>query len=128
MVIKQAILTPSVRAQHEHRFTSTNTKHPELLELPDAMVALAATAVYAALIEYRTTGERQVINFTEAAYEDTYRNHLKTLADTRAYAPVATHRLLHRLYLEAMDTHAAQPAAGSSSTLVNLIDVPGDEF
>ncbi|KAJ7302214.1 hypothetical protein DFH08DRAFT_826835 [Mycena albidolilacea] len=55
-------------------------------------------SIYAALVEYRLTGEHQNINFTEAAYEDTYRNHIKTLADTRTYAPVALHKVLHALY------------------------------
>jgi hypothetical protein len=54
--------------------------------------------LYAALREYRTTGERQVIVFTEGAYEDTYRNHMKTLADTRDAAPVALHKVLHGLF------------------------------
>jgi hypothetical protein len=54
--------------------------------------------LYAALQEYRTTGERQVIAFTEGAYEDTYRNHMKTLADTRDAAPIALHKVLHGLF------------------------------
>ncbi|KAJ7804030.1 hypothetical protein B0H14DRAFT_3486785 [Mycena olivaceomarginata] len=81
--------------------------------------------VYATLVEYRTTGERQPINFTEAAYEDTYRNHMKSLAETRVYAPKALGRVLHRLYLETTETKSAQSSAGSSATLINLVDIPG---
>ncbi|KAJ7736002.1 hypothetical protein B0H14DRAFT_2639067 [Mycena olivaceomarginata] len=76
--------------------------------------------VYATLVEYRTTGERQPINFTKAAYKDTYRNHMKSLADTRVYAPKALGRVLHRLYIETIETKSAQPSAGSSATLINL--------
>ncbi|KAJ7850157.1 hypothetical protein B0H14DRAFT_3452078 [Mycena olivaceomarginata] len=85
--------------------------------LTDAMVCIATTAVYATLVEYCTTGERQPINFTEAAYEDTCRNHMKTIADTRVYALKALGQVLHRLYLETTETKSAQPSAGSSSTL-----------
>jgi hypothetical protein len=56
--------------------------------------------VYASLVEYRATGERQNIPFTEGAYEDTYENHMKTLADTRDYAPVALHKVLHGLFTQ----------------------------
>ncbi|KAJ6549963.1 hypothetical protein B0H19DRAFT_850672, partial [Mycena capillaripes] len=79
-------------------FASTSANHPDRAELPDAMVCLAATAVYGALVEYRATGILQNIPFTEGAYEDIYRNHMRTLSDTRAAAPVALHRVLHKLY------------------------------
>ncbi|KAJ7347281.1 hypothetical protein DFH08DRAFT_809039 [Mycena albidolilacea] len=124
-VIKQAILTSAFKAQVDHLFASTNPDYPECLELPDAMICIAITAVYATLVEYCTTGERQAINFTEAAYEDTYRNHMKTLADTRGYAPNALHQVLHRLYLETIETKSVQPLAGISATLINLVDIPG---
>ncbi|KAJ7712785.1 hypothetical protein B0H14DRAFT_3637376 [Mycena olivaceomarginata] len=124
-VIKQAILTGAFKAQVEHLFVSTNPDYPDRLELPDAMVCIATTAVYATLVEYRTTGECQPINFTEAAYEDTYRNHMKSLADTRVYAPKALGRVFHRLYIETIETKSAQPSAGSSATLINLVDIPG---
>ncbi|KAJ7798143.1 hypothetical protein B0H13DRAFT_2391775 [Mycena leptocephala] len=72
-VIKDGVFTRNFKAHNMHLFNSSSKKHPKQLELPDAMVALAATALYASLLEYRTTGERQTIAFTEGAYEDTYR-------------------------------------------------------
>ncbi|KAJ7826100.1 hypothetical protein B0H14DRAFT_3467889 [Mycena olivaceomarginata] len=95
-IIKDGVFNRNFKANNMHLFISTSKKHLTHLKLPDAMVALAATAtwhahrysrLYAALLEYRTTGERQVIVFTEGAYEDTYRNHMKTLSDTRDAAP-----------------------------------------
>ncbi|KAJ7918863.1 hypothetical protein B0H13DRAFT_1991135 [Mycena leptocephala] len=121
-VIKQGIFTAKFRAKTVHLLKSTSVKHPERLEIPDATVSLAATAIYAALVEYRLTGEHQLINFTEAAYADTYRNHMKTLADTRDYAGTALHKVLHSLYNNVMQS--VQASAGSSSTLINLVDVP----
>lgn len=44
------------------------------------------------------TGERQPIAFTEDAFEDIYRIHIKTLEDTRAAAPIAMHKVLHQLF------------------------------
>ncbi|KAJ7918098.1 hypothetical protein B0H13DRAFT_1869733 [Mycena leptocephala] len=119
-VIREAVFTRNFKANNMHLFISTSKKHPKQLELPDAMVALVATALYASLMEYRATGERQTIAFTEGAYEDTYRNHMKTLADTRDYAPNALHNVLHRLFNFVTST---QPEAGSSSTLINLVEV-----
>ncbi|KAJ7862971.1 hypothetical protein B0H13DRAFT_1899819 [Mycena leptocephala] len=119
-VIREAVFTRNFKANNMHLFISTSKKHPKQLELPDAMVALVATALYASLMEYRATGERQTIPFTEGAYEDTYRNHMKTLADTRDYAPNALHNVLHRLFNFVTST---QPEAGSSSTLINLVEV-----
>ncbi|KAJ7495703.1 hypothetical protein B0H11DRAFT_2227222 [Mycena galericulata] len=66
-VIKDGISTRNFKSNNMHLFIPTSKKHPKQLELPDAMVALAATAVYAALLEYRTTGERQTIAFTEVS-------------------------------------------------------------
>ncbi|KAJ7730706.1 hypothetical protein DFH07DRAFT_703844, partial [Mycena maculata] len=97
-VIKEGVFNRNFKANNMHLFISTSKKHPRQLELPDAMVALAATAVYASLLEYRATGERQTIAFTEGAYEDTYRNHMKILSDTRDAAPIALHKVLHGLY------------------------------
>ncbi|KAJ7271730.1 hypothetical protein C8J57DRAFT_1226309 [Mycena rebaudengoi] len=88
-VLKQGVLTPQFKTSLPHIFVSTNKQHPYDVELPDAMVALlVATAVCLCFarsmlrlvsIYYRLTGERRSINFTDGEYEDTYRNHMKTL-------------------------------------------------
>ncbi|KAJ7834150.1 hypothetical protein B0H14DRAFT_2591075 [Mycena olivaceomarginata] len=116
-VMKQAVFNRSFKANNMDLFASTSKKHPKQMELPDAMVALTATAVT------RATGERQNIPFTEGAYEDTYENHMKTLADTRDYAPVALHKVLHGLFTQVTDGKSTQPEAGSSATLINLVEV-----
>ncbi|KAJ7098865.1 hypothetical protein C8R44DRAFT_810830 [Mycena epipterygia] len=92
------------------------------------MVAVAATAVYAGLLELRMSGERQPIAFTEDAFEDIYQIHIKTLEDTRDSAPIAMHKVLHQLFRDVTSTaHAAQTSAGSSATLINLVDVPDSD-
>ncbi|KAJ6605727.1 hypothetical protein B0H10DRAFT_603934 [Mycena sp. CBHHK59/15] len=123
-VLKEAVFAGQFKMKNIHLFISTSKKRSGELELPDSMVALGGTALYATLLEYRLTGERQTINFTEGAYEETYRNHMKTLADTRAAAPVALHKVLHSLFNVVTDSKAAMPEAGSSATLINLVDLP----
>ncbi|KAJ7769277.1 hypothetical protein B0H16DRAFT_1452485 [Mycena metata] len=122
VVIKQAVFNRSFKANNMHLFVSTSKAHPKWVELPDAMVALGATAVYASLVEYRATGECQ-----NSAYEDTYKNHMKTLANTRDYAPVALHQVLHGLFKQLIcffsDEKSTQLEAGSSATLINLVEV-----
>jgi hypothetical protein len=46
------------------------------------------------------TGERQPMAFTEDAFEDIYRIHIKTLEDTRKNAKKALHRVLHSLFTD----------------------------
>ncbi|KAJ7336230.1 hypothetical protein DFH08DRAFT_284608 [Mycena albidolilacea] len=124
-VLKKAVFTGQFRTRNLDLFASTSVNHPDRVELPDAMVCLAATAVYGALVEYRATGILQNIPFTEGAYEDIYRNHMRTLIDTRATAPVALHRVLHRLYILVTESTAATATAtGSSFVLINLVEVP----
>ncbi|KAJ6454788.1 hypothetical protein C8R45DRAFT_1188836 [Mycena sanguinolenta] len=117
--------------QNSDRFPARLLTKPNERELPDAMVALAATAVgfsllvYAALVEYRVTGRRQTIAFTEDAYEDTYRNHISTLEDSRKTAPKGVHRILHAMFNEVTDNNnVVHTTSGSSSTLIQLVDVP----
>ncbi|KAJ7467313.1 hypothetical protein B0H11DRAFT_2284430 [Mycena galericulata] len=123
-VLKQGVFTGQFKAKIQHLFISTRKKSPTKVEVPDPMVALAATAIYAALVEYRLTGEHQSINFIEGAYEDTYRNHIKTLTDTRILAGYPLHKVLHRLFNEVTEAKTTQPSAGSSALLINLVDVP----
>ncbi|KAJ7643459.1 hypothetical protein DFH06DRAFT_1333704 [Mycena polygramma] len=123
-LLKKAVFTAQFKAKNLHLFVSTSANHPERLELPDAMVCLGATALYGSLVEYRATGKRQHIPFTEGAYEDVYRNHMKTLSDTRASAPTALRRVMHDLYTLVTETTASAPTAtGSSSVLINLVEV-----
>ncbi|KAJ7125732.1 hypothetical protein C8R46DRAFT_1203168 [Mycena filopes] len=121
-VIKQAAFNHSFKTNNMQHLTSTSTRYPNRKELPYPMVALAGTVIYASLLEYRPTGERININFTEGAYEDTYINHMKTLTETAAWAPKATHQLMHSLFNQITDNKLTHPDAGSSATLINLVE------
>ncbi|KAJ7175570.1 hypothetical protein C8R46DRAFT_1214042 [Mycena filopes] len=126
--LKKSVFTGQFGTKNLNRFTSTNERHPERLEAPDAMVCIGATAVHAALTAYRTTGKYQKIPFTASAYEDVYRNHMRTLSDTRAYSPKALNVVLHRLYDALNESTTATPnASASSSLLINLVEVPDSD-
>ncbi|KAJ7321042.1 hypothetical protein DFH08DRAFT_970337 [Mycena albidolilacea] len=97
-VLKEELFTnPAFVTQNIERFVSKHDKKPNEPELPDPIVAVVATAQYAALCEYRLTGKRQNIPFTENTYEDIYRNHMATLQLTRENAPKSMHDILHSL-------------------------------
>ncbi|KAJ7459974.1 hypothetical protein B0H11DRAFT_2316035 [Mycena galericulata] len=125
-VLKEELFSnASFATQNLDRFPATYIKKPTHRELPDAMVALAATGVYAALVEYRMTGQRQNIAFTEDAYEDTYRNHIATLQQVRSSAPRSLHGVLHGLFKEVTaNAGAVHTTSGSSATLIHLVDMP----
>ncbi|KAJ7810214.1 hypothetical protein B0H14DRAFT_3151326 [Mycena olivaceomarginata] len=101
LVIKEEVFSnTSFMTQNIDHFPTRLPKKPTERELPDPMVALGATAVYASLVEYRMTGRRQNIPFTEDAYEDIYRNHIATLEQTCKNARKGMHRILHELFTE----------------------------
>ncbi|KAJ6492473.1 hypothetical protein C8R47DRAFT_430744 [Mycena vitilis] len=124
-IIKHEIMSSRLlKAQGYDRFPATHPKHPEAREVADPMVSIAATGAFAALSELRLTGERQAIPFSEETFEDIYLIHMKTLEDTRKSAPITTHKVLHQLFNDVTNaTKAVKVAAGSSATLINLVDV-----
>ncbi|KAJ7796042.1 hypothetical protein B0H13DRAFT_2392833 [Mycena leptocephala] len=128
-VIKEEVFSnTSFVIQNVDLFPARIPEKPTERELPDPMVALGATAVYASLVEYRMTGHRQNIPFTEDAYEDIYRNHIATLEEVRKSAPKSIHRILHELFTEVAEGNkVTHTASGSSSTLIQLVDIPDSD-
>ncbi|KAJ7838948.1 hypothetical protein B0H14DRAFT_2788253, partial [Mycena olivaceomarginata] len=125
-VLKEELFTnPAFVTQNIERFVSKHDKKPDEPELPDPVVAVVATAQYAALCEYRLSGKRQNIPFTEDTYEDIYRNHMATLQLTRENAPKSMHDILHTLFKQVTeDNKVSHTSSGSSATLIQLVDVP----
>ncbi|KAJ7177154.1 hypothetical protein C8R46DRAFT_1246573 [Mycena filopes] len=95
--LKKSVFTGQFGTKNLNRFTSTNERHPERLEAPDAMVCIGATAVHAALTAYRATGKP--LN-------------------------VVLHRLYDALN---ESTTATPNASASSSLLINLVEVPDSD-
>ncbi|KAH9991226.1 hypothetical protein BJV77DRAFT_1068369 [Russula vinacea] len=126
----QAIISV-LRDEYFQKLTSFGNANLELFvsahetstepEIPDAMVALVATAVYCALAEWRT-GKRVSASFTQAGYEDVYRGHVSMLQELRNQHPNQCHRIMSALFDTVTDSHShfrSKPTA-SSSTSYNL--------
>ncbi|KAJ7078688.1 hypothetical protein B0H15DRAFT_859884, partial [Mycena belliarum] len=128
-ILKEEVFSSSsFITQNLDRFPATNKKKPEQRELADAMVALSATAVYAALLELRMTGQRQNIAFTEDAYEDTYRNHMESLKQVREKSPIPFHKLMHEFFNDVTTSNqTVHTSSGSSAALIQLGDVPDSD-
>ncbi|KAH9983620.1 hypothetical protein BJV74DRAFT_886681 [Russula compacta] len=112
-----SILREIFPKEHQHLFVSTHKSHPEP-ELPDSMIALAATAAYSALYKWHH-GQCQQISFSQAAYEDVYQGHINTLQQFHKKHPNKCHQVLSTLYVAVMKS-CAQPASASNSALSML--------
>ncbi|KAJ7231112.1 hypothetical protein C8J57DRAFT_1581254 [Mycena rebaudengoi] len=99
-MIKEVVFTNNFAVRYAHLFIASRPKYPEQLEMSAPILGLSGTAIFAGLSEYQNNGTRQVLKFTEGAYENTYRYHCKTLADSRADAPTTTAKLLHAIYAD----------------------------
>ncbi|KAI0245399.1 hypothetical protein BJV78DRAFT_1158670 [Lactifluus subvellereus] len=102
---------------HPEFFKSCHETRPEL-KLPEVMVALAATAVYCTLHEWKN-GQRVNLSFTQAAFKDIYQGHINTLKELWEKHPNQSHRVMSALY-NAVTKSRAQPATASSSALTML--------
>lgn len=84
-------------------------------EVPICMVALVATALYAAIDEWRT-GKHEPTNFSADRYLEPYDGHVYNLEYIRTTKPTAFHTMMAHLY-----THASGRARNSSS--IDAIDI-----
>ncbi|KAN0102384.1 hypothetical protein V8E52_010847 [Russula decolorans] len=87
---------------YAHRFDSKfpRFRGPDgalVREVPEAMLALVATALYAAIHEWRT-GVHQPTDFSTDAYIDAYNGHVGTLNHLRAQRSGAFHVMMADLY------------------------------
>ncbi|KAF8265495.1 hypothetical protein EI94DRAFT_1804293 [Lactarius quietus] len=86
---------PTIVQRNMHLFRSSIDvgNLADELELPPAMVAIAAMAVHASLDEKVTN-----LEFNVDTYEDTYNTHIKTLKEIREKNPPGYHRLMLNLF------------------------------
>ncbi|KAJ8481396.1 hypothetical protein ONZ51_g6033 [Trametes cubensis] len=79
------------------QFVSSLPDKPDEQEIPAAMLALVATALYAA-IEDCKHGHKQPCDFTTNDYSGIYMDHIQTLSDIRVQGPIQYHVLMHGLW------------------------------
>ncbi|KAH8994406.1 hypothetical protein EDB86DRAFT_3078268 [Lactarius hatsudake] len=93
----------SFKARFDYLFTSKSGDNGQMVhEVPIAMVALVATALYASIYEWRT-GVRQVVEFSTTTYFDVYRHHVDTLGFIRDGRDSAFHNMMAKIYTEASE-------------------------
>ncbi|KAH9066102.1 hypothetical protein EDB83DRAFT_2315106 [Lactarius deliciosus] len=91
------------KAQFDYLFTNKSGDNGQMVrEVPIAMVALVAMALYASIYEWRT-GVRQVVEFSTTTYFDVYRHHMDTLGFIRDGRDSAFHNMMAKIYTEASE-------------------------
>ncbi|KAF9000076.1 hypothetical protein BDQ17DRAFT_1327898 [Cyathus striatus] len=81
------------------------------LELPIAMVTLGATAVYAALLEWKD-GIKMMQPLDGNIFAATYQDHMETLEALKGEYPNVFHVIMHVLYNKVSDQPVAVPKKG----------------
>ncbi|KAH9847583.1 hypothetical protein C2E23DRAFT_847901 [Lenzites betulinus] len=107
------------------RFTSSSLKHPREKEIPAPMLALAATAIYASIVDY-SAPVYKARDFTGNEFADTYARNMRALqkikdADTNKY-----HVLMHGFFRVICGSHSSvMSASGKSADDLDALDVAG---
>jgi len=102
---------------HEVKLVSSlPDEHPDEPELPDCMVAAAATSVHASLREWES-GYHVDIKFSTSAYANTFDEHMEILAQVRKDKPLHYHRMMSRLLKFVRNGKTKSHEASVSNTL-----------
>ncbi|KAF8258515.1 hypothetical protein EI94DRAFT_1815161 [Lactarius quietus] len=115
----------SLANKHHDRFKSSlPDTHPKELEIPIPMLALAGTAVHAALDDY-SSGIYKKSDFNANLYEDIYRRHAKFLDHIQKGSIMKYHRLMADLYTQ-VSVEATLPRSGIvSDNAIAQLDLDG---
>ncbi|CDO69392.1 hypothetical protein BN946_scf185040.g5 [Trametes cinnabarina] len=121
---------PSIAEKYKKEFRSTSVAHPDELELPIAMVALAATAVGSCLLDWLRAGgmrPKKVKSFTADANSDVYAAHVAFLNSIKKDYPSKFHVLMHNLYhtLSGGTLKVVQEANHTMEQAMAVLDLAG---
>ncbi|KAG6846749.1 hypothetical protein H0H93_012103, partial [Arthromyces matolae] len=128
--LRDAIFTSTrgstLAAKHAGRFISTREDRPDELEVPIAMLCMVATAVLAAIDDWKT-GLQKISEFSAEAYTDTYRGHELFLKNIRDADPKKFHRLMADIYVAAGMNSESQSAKVIAKNQMAILDLDGME-
>ncbi|KAI0250408.1 hypothetical protein BJV78DRAFT_1283210 [Lactifluus subvellereus] len=96
-------------------------------EVPVPMVALVATALYAALRDWRT-GKLQVTDFSANTYLDVYQGHVNTFSHIRINRNAAFHVMMTDIYSQASDTSGSPQLKSSVASGVSIAALDLDQL
>ncbi|KAJ3017244.1 hypothetical protein NUW54_g632 [Trametes sanguinea] len=113
----------SIASKWASRFKSSDPGRPDEVEVPQAMVALVATAVHNALMEWRS-GAYRALAFHGAVFEEQYRSHLEILEGIKARSLRTYHAMMHRLFTAAWSSTDSTVRASENDpdATINVID------
>ncbi|KAI0695826.1 hypothetical protein BC835DRAFT_1414648 [Cytidiella melzeri] len=113
----------SLADKHSKLFSSSCEEGPKRdeLELPIPIVALAATAVHCALLEWKT-GEHSKLSFHGDTYQPVYERHVKVLEDIRN-----DHAKYHRMMADLYKTVSRGKNTAGEVNTVALVDLAAME-
>jgi len=108
----------SIGFRHHEEFTSSIKEGPQASEkeVPASMVALIATAIYAAISEFLTGCSKP--EFSVTTYRDAFQRHMNTLDYIKERKITAYHTLMASLYNECIDETRAH-----TNSIVKSIDL-----
>ncbi|KAI0252206.1 hypothetical protein BJV78DRAFT_1281786 [Lactifluus subvellereus] len=91
------------------------------------MVALVATALYAALRDWHT-GKLQVTDFSANTYLDVYQGHVNTFSHIRINRNAAFHVMMTDIYSQASDTSGSPQLKSSAASGVSIAALDLDQL
>ncbi|KAG7096158.1 hypothetical protein E1B28_006831 [Marasmius oreades] len=112
---------PHQLEQRPDIFASSIMDHPQELELPPGLVALAATAVFAVLRDWKS-GEFCRQNFEGNTFNRTYKSNIEWMAASEKHNPTKYHILMHGLYQLVMNPDAEEEIEMVNTMPANAID------
>ncbi|KAI0281892.1 hypothetical protein BC826DRAFT_1190840 [Russula brevipes] len=100
--------------------SDANPRH----EVPIPMVALVATALYAAILEWHT-GEKKVTEFSTTSYLDVYEGHVNSFLRIQNEHNSAFHSMMADIFAQASSQPSMEATGGTMVTQLNLADLDG---
>ncbi|EPQ54138.1 hypothetical protein GLOTRDRAFT_139522 [Gloeophyllum trabeum ATCC 11539] len=109
--------------KHPDLFTSTSLTDPAP-EIPISMVALVATTIHNALMEWQS-GKRQAREFSALNCGDVYRTHVEILEKIKVKAPGFFHQMMVDIYRRARAAAVAEVRVDSEDSAFTFMDLSG---
>ncbi|KAI0755408.1 hypothetical protein BC629DRAFT_1662786 [Irpex lacteus] len=99
-----------------------NWQGDKLLELPVPVIALSATAVHAALLNYRASKGSQSTEFSADQYSAIYDTHVTVLRTIQEQRPGAYHRLLKKLFEDVVGSSTSVTTRADANEVLEDLD------
>ncbi|KAJ6615498.1 hypothetical protein B0H10DRAFT_1949863 [Mycena sp. CBHHK59/15] len=114
--------------KHAADMVSSRADRPREKELPDPLVSLVATNIWAALSAWKTGVYVPAPEFSQGHLEGTYKSHIQTMQDLRnGNTSKEFYDLMHQLYLKASQSQSEVAVASGSASSIIRLDLADDD-